>query len=391
MLAQLIEQRAASRMYAKDATLWGPDAEQESAIRLGWTECHTVSRPLLAEIDALRADLADRGRRPRRPVRHGRVLAGSGGHHRAPPASSSPCWTPPIRAWSDAPWLDRIERTVVVVSSKSGSTVETDSQRRAFLGAFERAGIDGARRIVVVTDPGSPMSDLATDAGYRRVFHADPNVGGRYSALTAFGLVPSGLAGADIATLLDDAEAVVADLARDDEANPALRLAALLTAAHDAGREKLVLGEGEIDGVSGLPAWAEQLVAESTGKLGRGILPVDVEAADASSVGWIDPADTITRAAIGTDPSGAAHVVTGGSLGGLFQFWESAIALTGIGLGINPFDQPNVEEAKNASRALLDAPPAAETMLRLRPSPTATCRCSPTRRCSAMPPTWPGC
>ena len=354
-LSQLIEQRAASRMYAKDATLWGPDAEQEAGSRLGWTECHTVSRPLLAEIDALHADLAGEG------VDHV-VLCGMGGSSLAPEVITTSAGVDLTVLDSTDPGMvgraltDRLDRTVVVVSSKSGSTVETDSQRRAFLGAFERAGIDGKRRIVVVTDPGSPMSDLATEAGYRRMFHADPNVGGRYSALTAFGLVPSGLAGADIATLLDDAEAVVADLARDDEANPALRLAALLTTAHDAGREKLVLGEGNIDDVAGLPAWAEQLVAESTGKLGRGILPVDVEEAVSSSVGWQDPADTITRAAIGTDPSGDAHVVTDGSLGGLFQFWESAIALTGIGLGINPFDQPNVEEAKNAARALLDAP-----------------------------------
>ncbi len=93
---------------------------------------------------------------------------------------------------------DGLERTVVVVSSKSGGTVETDSQRRAFEKAFRDAGIDPARRIVVVTDPGSPLEKTAADEGYRAVFSADPHVGGRYSALTAFGLVPSGLAGADV-------------------------------------------------------------------------------------------------------------------------------------------------------------------------------------------------
>ncbi len=116
-----------------------------------------------------------------------------------------------------------LDRTVVVVSSKSGSTVETDSQRRAFQAAFEAAGIDPTARIVVVTDPGSPLERESRDGGYR-VVNADPNVGGRYSALTAFGLVPSGLAGADIEALLDDAESVADVLAADDEANPALRL-----------------------------------------------------------------------------------------------------------------------------------------------------------------------
>ena len=119
---------------------------------------------------------------------------------------------------------DKLDRTVVVVSSKSGSTVETDSQRRVYEGAFTDAGIDPTERIVIVTDPGSPLDKSAREAGYR-VVNADPDVGGRYSALTAFGLVPSGLAGVDIEALLDDAESVADLLAADDDANPALRSA----------------------------------------------------------------------------------------------------------------------------------------------------------------------
>ena len=122
---------------------------------------------------------------------------------------------------------DRLAETVVVVSSKSGGTVETDSQRRAFEKAFRDAGIDPAERIVVVTDPGSPLEKSAREAGYR-VFLADPSVGGRFSALTAFGLVPSGLAGADIAELLDAAEAIRPALEADSVDNPGLRLGALL-------------------------------------------------------------------------------------------------------------------------------------------------------------------
>lgn len=120
-----------------------------------------------------------------------------------------------------------LTKTVLVVSSKSGSTVETDSARRAFEAAWTDLGIDPAERIVVVTDPGSPLDESARTAGYR-VFTADPTVGGRYSALTAFGLVPTGLAGVDISELLDEAEATLLEVAIDDRRNPALVLAAAI-------------------------------------------------------------------------------------------------------------------------------------------------------------------
>src|SRR5699024_7707166 len=112
-----------------------------------------------------------------------------------------------------------LDRTVLVVSSKSGSTVETDVHRRLFTQAFAESDIDPNSRIVVVTDPESPLGELARSQGYRAVFHADPHVGGRYSALTAFGLVPAGLAGADIAMLLDQAAAVAPTLAEDSANN----------------------------------------------------------------------------------------------------------------------------------------------------------------------------
>jgi len=158
-----------------------------------------------------------------------------------------------------------------VVSSKSGSTIETDSQRRAYEHAFTRSGIDPVQRMVIVTDPGSPLDKDARAAGYR-VINAEPNVGGRYSALTAFGLVPSGLAGVDIEQLLDEAESVADLLADDDEANPALRLAAAMAGAEPL-RDKLVLVD-ERPWVTGFGDWAEQLIAESTGKNGTGVLPV---------------------------------------------------------------------------------------------------------------------
>ena len=165
---------------------------------------------------------------------------------------------------------DRLDRTVVVVASKSGTTVETDSHRRAYWQAFLDAGLSKAeagRRFVVVTDPGSPLEAIAQEMGAFVVL-ADPNVGGRFSALTAFGLVPSALAGVPVAELLDEAEELMESLGRDRD-NPALALGAALGGAARAGRDKVALiSDGS--GIDGLGDWAEQLLAESTGKSGRG-------------------------------------------------------------------------------------------------------------------------
>ena len=357
-LDRLVADGVAGKIAAQDPTLWGPDAEHEASIRLRWVGLAESSRPLLAEIDALRAELAGDGL-------DRIVLAGMGGSSLAPEVIARSAGVElTVLDTTDPDTIgralsDRLDRTVLVVSSKSGTTVEPDSLRRRFLAAFADAGIDGATRIVVVTDPGSPLADLAEQDGYRKVFLADPNVGGRYSALTAFGLVPAGLAGADIAGLLDDAAAIMPALAADDPANPALQLGAALGAAHAAGREKVVLGEGgqaAATGVVGFPAWTEQLIAESTGKLGKGLLPVDVDSADDAAPGWAEPSATTTRAAIGATASALPHLTTSAPLGALMLLWETAIAVAGRVIGINPFDQPDVEAAKKAARALLDDP-----------------------------------
>jgi glucose-6-phosphate isomerase len=264
-----------------------------------------------------------------------------------------------------------LERTVLVVSSKSGSTVETDSQRRVFEAAFEAAGIDAKRRIVVVTDPGSPLEEAARAAGYRAVFQADPHVGGRFSALTAFGLVPCGLAGADIATLLDEA-AIVSDLlAEDAEGNPGLVLGAALGGT-DPLRDKIAFVD-EGSGIVGFADWAEQLVAESTGKDGTGLLPVVVEGPQAPEVGSGAADVLVVRLVSGRDEedaedaaeAGAAQdagngVTVAGPLGAQLLLWEYATSVAGRLLGINPFDQPDVESAKTAARGMLDARPEPE-------------------------------
>jgi glucose-6-phosphate isomerase len=242
-----------------------------------------------------------------------------------------------------------------VVSSKSGGTVETDSQKRAFEKAFTDAGIDPAQRIVVVTDPGSPLEQAARAAGYR-VFLADPEVGGRYSALTAFGLVPSGLAGADIGALLESAEAIRPALEADDEDNPGLRLGALLGAAAVAGVDKLVLADGGAP-YAHLGDWIEQLVAESTGKDDKGILPVVVSGRDDPNFDPSTPDSVLVSYGpddVAKEPASGWHAAVDGSLGAQMLLWEYATAVAGRVIGINPFDQPDVESAKAAAREMLE-------------------------------------
>ncbi|EWM11660.1 glucose-6-phosphate isomerase [Kutzneria sp. 744] len=355
LVDQLIADKVASELAGQDATLWGPDAQPEASIRLSWTTLHDSSRPLVGEIEALSAELAGEGI-------DRVVLAGMGGSSLAPEVITATAGVPlVVLDTTDAGQVadalaGDLSRTVIVVSSKSGGTVETDSHRRIFEKAFTEAGIDARSRIVVVTDPGSPLQKMAEEAGYRKVFTADPHVGGRYSALTAFGLVPAGLAGADIGQLLDDAAAAFKLLSVDDDTNPALWLGAAWGAAHAQGAEKVILADTG-SGVKGFPDWAEQLIAESTGKEGVGLLPVAVENADAP--GFVTAGTDATPIAIGPDVD-AAFMSTAGELGGLFLLWEFATAIAGRLIGINPFDQPDVEAAKIAARALLDKPVGGE-------------------------------
>ncbi|OIH93576.1 glucose-6-phosphate isomerase [Curtobacterium sp. MCBA15_001] len=352
VVPRLVTDLVASGITAQDPDLWGPSAETEAANRLGWVEAVAVSRPLVPRIVELREQLRAEG------IDHV-VLAGMGGSSLAPEVIARTAGVPLTVLDSTDPaqvtaaLTDRLERTVLVVSSKSGSTLETDSQRRVYEQAFTDAGIDPARRIVVVTDPGSTLETIATEAGYR-VFTADPTVGGRYSALTAFGLVPAGLAGADIEELLDEADAISMPLAVDLDENPGLVLGAVL-AGTDPLRDKIgIVPDGTH--IIGFADWAEQLIAESTGKSGKGLLPVvlDVDAPELST----RPHDLQVIRLVGSRDE-ERHVAEGeveitGTLGGQFLVWEYAVAVAGRLLGIDPFDQPDVEAAKVAARALLD-------------------------------------
>lgn len=344
------------RLAAKDATLWGPDAEAEAAIRLGWVDTFVGSKELLAPLAKLRAELQEQG------VDH-IALAGMGGSSLAPEVISRTLdlgisildTTDPGQITAELGEAS-LRRTAVVVSSKSGSTVETDSQRRAFEAAFEGVGIDDhAKRFVFVTDPGSALEALAKEQG-SHLFLADANVGGRYSALTAFGLVPAALAGGDVAELIDQAETFAATITSDED-NPALVLGAII-----ANKPTITVAD-DGSGIVGLGDWAEQLIAESLGKDGKGTLPVVLEGPAAPGARGSDRVyATVGGSSTGLPSSGSAlampDAVVNGPLGAQFLAWELATAYAGYLIGIDPFNQPNVTESKeNTNRILAEGLP----------------------------------
>ncbi|WP_308468773.1 glucose-6-phosphate isomerase [Rathayibacter soli] len=355
----LVADLVASGITAQDPALWGKKAEHEASIRLGWTEAVEISRPLIPSITALREKLLAAG------VNHF-VLSGMGGSSLAPEVitQTNSCeltildTTDPAQI-SDA-LNDRLTTSALIVASKSGSTIETDSHRRMYEKAFREAGIDPRERIIVVTDPESPLDTSAREAGYT-VFNADPNVGGRYSALTAFGLVPSGLAGVDLNELLVEAETISLELAIDDPTNPGLILAAAMAGTTPLKNKLGIVSDGTH--IVGFADLAEQLIAESTGKKGSGILPVVLDTLapelseslpDLQIVRLVDDAEAHHLRAVNRHEG---EILVSGSLGAQLLVWEFATAAAGRLLGINPFDQPDVESAKIAARGLLDARP----------------------------------
>jgi glucose-6-phosphate isomerase len=347
--ATLAVEDISALLAAGDVTLWGAEAEPEASIRLGWLRVLETSRPLLSRLAKLRDELHTDG------LDHV-VLAGMGGSSLAPEVICRTLGveltvldtTDPHQVISAL--ADRLDRTILVVSSKSGGTVEPDSHRRVYLAA----GLDPARQLIVVTDPGSPLEAAAREDGAREIFLADPNVGGRYSALTAFGLVPAALAGVDVSALLEEAAALHATLS--DPQGPAVSLGAALGAAAQAGKDKIAIAD-DGSGIVGLGDWAEQLIAESTGKNGTGILPVVLENPSAPVAGRDDVLTCTVGGAMSTAfvPGGgvAPDITVSGGLGAQFLAWEFATAVAGRVIEINPFDQPNVQESKDNTARLL--------------------------------------
>jgi hypothetical protein len=313
------------RIWARDATLW---TGRDEAQWLGWLDEPVRMRDRLDEL--LELDLT--------VDVDGVVLLGMGGSSLAPEvlrrsfdAGSFQVLdtTHPnaIRRLADE--ID-LERTLFISSSKSGGTLETRSHTDYF---WERAGHRGSR-FLAVTDPGSELEAVARERGFQDLFAGEPTIGGRYSALSPFGLVPAVLMGIDVRRLLDRADEM-RDACRLEEGNPGLELGLQLGNGWREGRDKVVINPD----VGGFGLWAEQLLAESTGKDGKGLVPAPGE-----SPAGADRQAAETRL---EDPY---------ELGQEFFRWEFATAVAGSVMGINPFDQPNVQEAKDRTAALLERP-----------------------------------
>jgi transaldolase/glucose-6-phosphate isomerase len=263
-----------------------------------------------------------------------------------------------------------LPNTLLIVSSKSGSTLEPNIFQQYFFARMEAlAGrLEAGRHFVAVTDPGSPIEAQARTLGFRHIAYGVPSIGGRYSALSNFGMVPGALSGVDVRRLLERGQRMAAACATGVPAaeNPGLRLGATIAAAHNRGRDKLTLIASP--GIADLGAWLEQLLAESTGKQGRGVIPVDREPLGQAEVYGSDrlfvhirlgsAPDAAQDAAV-TALEQAGHPVVRIDCGDAYDIgaeifrWEFATAVAGSVIGINPFDQPDVEASKVATRALV--------------------------------------
>ncbi len=329
-----------SALLSKNASLWGPDTTKVAARRLGWVDLPERSRRLLPRL----AELAGRFS----GLDHV-VLAAMGGAAISAEVIARTHGTGLTVLDTSDPnqvrsALTPLGRTVLVVADKDGDTIETDGVRRVFERAFREEGIDPAERIVVVTDPGSPLDAAAREAGYT-VVGSDPDVSGCYGALSAFGLVPGALCGVDTGRLLDEAAALAPSL-RQPYDNPGLALGAVLGTSAANGRDKLIVTDNG-SGLGGFADWAEQLISESTGKDGRGILPVVVEDIAAPGFGF---ADDVRRLVLGDRVDGVGLAVSG-PLGAQFLLWEYAVAVACRIMGVDPFDEPCARASEEAAAA----------------------------------------
>jgi transaldolase / glucose-6-phosphate isomerase len=359
-----VEAEVAQRIWRKDDTLWGEHGAPEVGNRLGWLTIAETLREALPDLQAFAKQAVDDGLTDC-------VLLGMGGSSLAPEVLRRSFGDQQgglrlqVLDSTDAAAVHAVEdsidvdRTLFLVSSKSGGTIEPMSMFKHF---WSRKP-DG-KHFVAITDPGSGLADLAREHDFRHVFLNDPDIGGRYSALSFFGLVPAALMGADVEALLDGAGQAEQVCAHYETAgNSGLWLGLALGELASHGRDKLTFVVDEP--ISSFGLWVEQLVAESTGKQGKGILPVADEPVGAPEAYGDDrvfvhlcSGDTNDEAVARLRDAGhpVVTLAVGGpeDLGRIFFFAEFATAVAGWVLGINPFDQPNVQEAKDATNRVLE-------------------------------------
>lgn len=374
-LAAMEQQRILTRIWQHDHTIWSPSPEEISN-RLGWLHSPENMPPHFAEINAFVDELRKEGFTQA-------LLLGMGGSSLAPEVFRLTFDAKP--GYLDLSVLDSTDpgavlaaerrhnaaKTIYIVSTKSGGTIETLSFCKYFFThAVETLGQEKAgRHFAAITDPGSGLAALAERLGFRKIFLNDPDIGGRYSALSFFGLMPAALTGVDLTMLMQRATAMVRNNRQEEHlstgTNSAAWLGCLLGEAARAWRDKMTLLLSPQ--IESFGTWVEQLVAESTGKEGKGIVPVHGEPAGSlASYGddrifiHLRLAGDTTHDAFVAALTAAGHPVVQlqlkdvYDLGGEFFRWELATAIASWRLQLNPFDQPDVESAKIQARKMMD-------------------------------------
>ena len=369
----------ASRIWRKDATVWIPDRTKADSTpelidRLGWLETPENMLQEVSTMEELAKEIKEEG------FKHV-VLLGMGGSSLAPEvfmSSFGPAEGYPALIVLDSTHpkaiknvLDKINirRTIFLVSSKSGGTLETDSLFRFFFNAVESETTDVGSRFIAITDPGTSLEKLSKEKKFRGVFASPKDVGGRFSALTYFGLLPAALIGVNIEAVLKKAIIAAEESQRPAPitGNPAIVLGTVLGELAMEGRNKLTLFTSKEIGSFG--AWVEQLIAESTGKNNRGIVPIVGEDIEDPSYygedrlfiyvhlkGSDDDIDSdLDSLESSGEPVVRIDIEDKEELGGLFFNWEMATAVAGALMGINPFDQPDVEATKIKTKELMKA------------------------------------
>jgi transaldolase/glucose-6-phosphate isomerase len=363
----------ARRLWSRKADLWtGADEGQW----LGWLDAAEGKGVDIAALEAFQAEVAEAG------FIHAIVL-GMGGSSLGPEVIAETFGARPehpkllVLDSTDPDQIARVEaeidpaRTLFIVSSKSGSTLEPNILEAHFLEAAQRAmGANAAGgHFIAITDPGSSLDKSATEKGFRRVFHGDPSIGGRYSVLSNFGMVPAAVMGLDVRAFLASAAmmARACGASAPPAANPGLELGLVVGEAAKAGRDKLTFIVS--NGLSDLGAWLEQLLAESTGKQGKGVIPIAAEPMGKVGVYGrdrlfayirldgddVDHDDHVRALEEAGHPVVRITLADRDTIGQEFVRWEVATAIAGAVIGINPFDQPDVEASKIKTRALTDA------------------------------------
>jgi glucose-6-phosphate isomerase len=370
---RLLHDRIIERIWQRDPSVWAaaPGSAERRSVesRLGWLDVGKTMAPKLAQVNRLRDQI--------RAEKFGQAyLLGMGGSSLCAEVLSSVFGvaegfpgltvldtTDELTLTTAAQRMDP-HRSLFIVASKSGSTVEVASMERFFWERMTGAlGAGASQHFVAITDPGTSLQKLAEDRGYRDVFINPPDIGGRFSALSLFGLVPAAIIGAPVDGLLSGGAAMAEGCRQHNHANAGLELGAFMGAAGLDQRDKLTVALAPSFATLGL--WIEQLVAESTGKHGKGLLPVvdeplgrpDEYGSDRAFVSIASESDAADEDRLRALEAAGFPVlrlsIRHDGLGAEFFRWEFATAIAGAALGINPFDEPNVSEAKEKTKALL--------------------------------------